>query len=90
MDEFGAGKLGDSRQAWVDHIRRRFGRWSSGEKALALSVLVAIDYAWLADDLATGRSTSDGTPRSRAFVLLEGAHGRFAEAVGACLARVDR
>ena len=75
---------------WVQHIRRRFGVWSSGEKALALAVLHAIDYDWLADELATFWSDRAQQHESRAISILSRASGDFAEAVGACFARVDR
>ena len=89
-DSFTPGDLYESREAWVHHIRRGFRRWSSGEKALALGALFAVDYAWLADDLSTAEDEATGQRTSRAFQILQGASGRYAAAVAACVAQVDR
>ncbi|MBK1669201.1 hypothetical protein CKO28_14280 [Rhodovibrio sodomensis] len=90
-DNFGgADDKHANQEAWVNHIRRGMGVWSTGEKALALAVLHVIDYDWLADEFATVWNEHARQYESRAFAMLSKASGDFAEAVGACFARVDR
>lgn len=69
----------ENMERWVAHVRDRFPVWSSGEKALVLAFLTAIDYAWLSDFLADGKTAE----------MLDEASDEYAEAVGACFARVD-
>lgn len=65
--------------AFVARVQRRYGTGSTGERALLLAVLFAIDYRWLADELAreSGRSFLED---------MENTSGEWARAAAACLA----
>lgn len=56
-----------------------FGVASHGERPLIQAILVAADFAWLADELAEGE----------AWRQTESTSGRHRLALAACLARID-
>lgn len=65
---------------WCDGIRERFGTASTGEKAMLAAALVAIDYAWLAEEL-----TDKAEGRRSFFDLATYAGGEWRRAVGAAI-----
>lgn len=88
-DTFTEREAPEPAETWIAHIRQGMGTWSSGERALCLAVLHAIDYDWLADELATVYNDYNQEYESRAFSMLSKASGEWAEAIGACFACVD-
>src|SRR5690606_39523854 len=69
-------------EAFEKRVRKQFGKASTGESALVLAILFAVDYRRLADKLCeeSGRSF---------LQYLEYTHGRHLLAVLACLLRED-
>lgn len=59
---------------------RLFGVLSSGERAVLLALLGALDFSSLADQLAS---------RSGTWTLMDVTHGRHRDAVAACILRRD-
>ena len=65
---------------FVDAVRTRDGTASSGERPLLHAIAAAMDFAWLADELAGGRS----------WRIMDSAGGAHQRAILACILQEDR
>lgn len=69
-------------QPFIDRVERRAGTASTGELALLMAVLFAMDYRWLAERIAE--------ECGRSFMrLMEYTTGDHAQAASACIERRD-
>lgn len=72
----------DDYQPFIDRVERRAGTASTGELALLMAVLFAMDYRWLAEKIAE--------ECGRSFLrLMEYTTGDHAQAASACIERRD-